>query len=304
MDSRRRRLHAVVALALAAGGAFCAAPAAAQDEDESDAEEASGVDESAVVDEEDEVRDSEGRWADRRASTGLGFDLGLGALATLRRMTFAGQNRTIEHRPAPYIGGALRGRQTLATWGERNQNFLVEVEGGYASAKNSEPEPGSAVLLVTEHTYGRATGVYESPLNPTLDLVLGLGVGATSFTVKPNPRYTGHRYIELVAHFGLTQWLEGPFRVAGGITFFPGLSTNQSAGGYGSVRSFGGRGELGGAWRFYQPDEGDMFGTAEVEARYSYTRYHSTYPETQALGDLPGSTDQSHAVVLLLNYSL
>ena len=128
--------------------------------------------------------------------------------------------------------------------------------------------------------------------------------GATSFTVEPNPEYTGHRYLSLITHVGATKWLAGPFRVFGGLTLYPGLSTNQSAGGYGSARSFGGRLALGGAWRFYQPTPGDLFGTADLEARYTYTRVHTTYPETQALGDRPGSSDQSHALLLLISYSL
>lgn len=251
------------------------------------------------------VRDSPTTGApDRRASSGLGFDLSLGALSTLRTMNFAGDLRRIEHRPGIYFGGVLRGRQTIATFGEANNNFLVEIEGGFGSAQSREAAAGIGRPLVTEHTYAHATSVLEKPLTPNLDFVLGLGLGATAFTVEPNPEYTGHRYFTLITHFGVTRWLAGPYRAFGGLTLYPGLSTNQSAGGYGSARSFGGRAELGGAWRFFQPTAGDMFGTAELEARYTYARFHTTYPETQALGDRPGSTDQAHTLVLMVSYSL
>lgn len=239
----------------------------------------------------------------RRHSSGLGFDLTLGALATKRDFVFAGERSAIEHHPTPYLGGVVRGRQTITTFGERNANLLVELEGGYASARNSAPEPGTSVLLVTEHTYAQALGVLEKPLTSYLDLVLGLGLGATSFTIKQNPRYTGHRYLHLTMRFGATRWFD-PWRIFGGLTLHPGIATNQSSGGYGAVRSFGGRLDAGGGWRFYQPSAADRAGSADLELRYAYARFHSTYPESQALGDLSGSSDQNHTVTLSLSYSL
>ncbi len=252
--------------------------------------------------EDDEAEET--AWTSRREASGLGFDLSVGGLGTIRSFRFSGERETIEHHPTPYLGGMGRGRLTLATFGERHANLLVEVEGGYGSARNRAPEPGTSILLVTEHTYLHALALLERPLTPSLDLNLGLGAGATSFTIKPNPRYTGHRYINLIAQFGVTRWFAAPFRISGGMTLYPGISTNQSDGGYGAVRSFGGRLDLTGGWRFFQPTPGDASGSADLDLRYSYTRFQSTYPETQALGDLATSHDQSHTITLMVTYAL
>lgn len=243
-------------------------------------------------------------FVDRRVSSGLGFQLTLGALAGIRRMSFAGSTREIVHSPGPYVGGVLEGSQLVWTFDETKSHFLVEAEAGYATAKDTEPDPNLNRPLASEHAYLYLTGVLEKPLSQTVDLRLGLGAGAQSFTVQPNPRYTGHRYLTLVAHFGAVKWLDKGFRAGGGITFFPGIATNQSDGGYGAARSFGGRGEAHGTWRFFQPDAGDMFGTAEATLRYSLTRFRTTMPTTQAVGDQAGSDDTQHILSLMVSYFL
>ena len=47
--------------------------------------------------------------------------------------------------------------------------------------------------------------------------------------------------------FGATRWFD-PWRISAGLTIQPGINTNQSAGGYGVVRSFGGSLDVAGGW--------------------------------------------------------
>ncbi len=319
----RRLPHAIlVALLFAASPAIAAeddaeesAEEADKDEDSNEKDEESQKEE-AKKDEKSEEEKGDGDAdavaakkaslpkVDRRQTSGLGFQLSLGGLAAFRRMRLSGTTDAIDHEPGFYLGAALRGSQLIYSWSETKSHFMVDAEAGFGSARDTQVEPALGRPLVTEHSFLFVTGVFEKPLLADLDLRIGLGAGALSFTIEANPDYTGHRYLSLVGHFGVLKWTDGPFRYGGGISVFPGLRTDQSDGKYGSARSFGARGELHGTWRFYQPEEDDLFGTAELVGRYTYARFRSTYPETQLVGDRVGSRDDQHTLTVFLAYHL
>ncbi len=240
----------------------------------------------------------------RRLSSGLGFTLTLGGLATLRRMEFAGTDHRIAHQPGLYLGGVIGAVQQLWMLKKSKSHVLLEAEGGFGSAKNGSVEPALGRALTTEHAYLLVLGVFEKPIHPTVDLRLGLGLSALSYTVESNPEYTGHRYLSLAASFGAAYWMSTKTKIGANIVFLPGLSTNQSAGGYGSARSFGGRFEPYISWRFLQPEPPDRFGSAEFGVRYSYARFQTSMPETQALGDLARTSDAAHTLTLGVSYNL
>lgn len=244
------------------------------------------------------------RMLNRRQTSGLGFTLGLGALSTLRRMTFAGTDHTIRHQPGIYLGGALKASQLVLTFDTLKSHLLVEAEGGYGSAKNADVEPALGRPLTTEHAYLLVLGMFEQPIHRDVDLRLGLGLSALSFTVEQNPQYTGHRYIALAASFGANYWLSKKVHAGGSLVFYPGISTNQSSGDYGAARSFGGRAEAHISWRFLQPEPPDLFASAQIGTRYALTRYQTTMPETQVLGDLAATADTSHTLTITLSYNL
>lgn len=241
---------------------------------------------------------------DRRQTSGLGFTLSVGGLTTFRRMKFSGTDATIRHTPDLYFGGIISASMLVLTVDSSKAHLLIEGEGGYGAAKNADVEPALGRPLTTEHAYLLLLAMYEQPLVENVDLRLGLGFSALSYTVEPNPQYTGHRYLSVAASFGANYWLSKKVYAGGSLTFFPGVSTNQSAGDYGTAQSFGGRGEAHINWRFIQPEPPDLFGSAQVGARYSYTRFQTTLPETQVLGDLAGTGDSAHTLTLTLSYNL
>lgn len=245
---------------------------------------------------------AEDPYLDRSATSGLGLNLRVAAVSTLRRMNLAGTDRTVEHRPGLFVGGAVHATQRLVAVSERSV-LGAEVVGMFGSGRDTKLRPNRRPLT-TEHVLVTARVLFDQSLHRDVDLRLGLGFNGESFTIERNSVYTGHRYLALLASIGVTYWATPRVNFGGELTFLPGIDTNQSGGGYGAARSFGGRAGALATWRFFQPTAGDLFGVAEFVARYSWSRYQTTMPETQAFGDLGHTADTAHAVSLGIAYNL
>ncbi|GEM_PF-6346399 len=239
----------------------------------------------------------------RRKSSGLGLTLGIGPSIVLRRMTLSGSSRDISHVPNLYIGGVFAIGLKLYS----NRSFghlLLEAEGGFGSAQNAEIDFQAGRNLVTENAFFSFYLVNEKPLSSALDLRFLLGVGALSFTVEPNARYTGHRYITVDIGSEIKWWVSSTFNAGLGLAIRPSFFTDQSSDADGEGSGFGARLRSHLEYRIRAPKEKDLSNALDIRLQVEAEFFQSSFPLSGRVGADPISSDQHYMSVVSLRYHL
>lgn len=246
---------------------------------------------------------SETGLVNHRETTGVGFTLGIGPFASFRRMTLSGSLRDIDHLPGIYIGGIIDAGISIGTI--KNYGTLRLVgRGGFASAKSSDQSGFLGRQAVTENTFMNVHLVLTRPLNSVFDIIFIAGGGATAFTVEPNPRYTGHRYVTLDIGAKAHYWFTRRGFVGGGMIVRPSLFTNQSDDADGPGRGFGINPTIDFGFRIIEPNKNDLASAVEMVLAYDLNYFNSAFPLSGRVGSDPTASDQSHMLSLALRYNL
>ena len=228
------------------------------------------------------------------------LQVNVGPLAAGRTMTFEGDSGTIRHSPSPYVGGMMRISARVGTLPKLEGFVVVDGELGYGLGRSPNLETDGPSNPSTELTYGGANVSLYRQLGETVYLGLGAGFQATSFTVSPNPRYTGHRYLAVDLSIR-TRWevVEDVFRLNGDVGAFPLFAVDQSDGAYGDATGFGVRLEGEAVWYPASNLPG-----LHLSALYRYQRYRAQFP-ISPIGTRGGiSIDNQHLGALLIGYEL
>ncbi len=233
------------------------------------------------------------------------FRLAIGPLTAVRTMRFEGDADTITHRPEPYLGGWITASGRL--WHDADLEAFVtaDLEVGHGVARNSTYDPTPGPPPSTELTVGGARLSLDRRLGARLLVGLGLGATATSVTLEPNPRYTGHRYLAAEAAVRV-QWLEALEAVDVTLELGPRhvVSLDNSEDGHGEGTGFGLRAEGEITWRPAPEASSEGLRHLRLIGRYRYQRYRSQFP-TSFLGSRGAvSVDDQHLGLLLIGYAV
>jgi hypothetical protein len=212
-------------------------------------------------------------------------------------MSFEGDSGSLRHAPTPYAGAMFQVAGRVATFRELDAFLVLDAEIGYGLARSTDlggDRPS------TELTYGGARATLYRQLAERVTLGLGAGLQATSFTVSPNPTYTGHRYLAVdLALRARWEALEDLFRLEADIGAYPLFAVNQSDGAYGDSNGFGVRLEGEAVW-YPAPNLPGL----HLSALYRYQRYRAQFP-VSPIGTRGGiSIDNQHIGALLIGYEL
>ncbi len=239
----------------------------------------------------------------RRKSTGVGLTLSVGPSVAFRRMQLKGSIREISHTPNLYIGGVL----SLGLRLYSNRTFghlLLAAEGGFGSAQNSDIDGQSGRPLVTENAFFTFHLVNEKPLSSDLDLRFLLGVGATSYVVEPNARYTGHRYLTVDIGTEIKWWTSSRFNTSLGAFIRPSFFTNQSSDADGEGSGFGAKLRTHLEYRLIAPKEKDLASSLDIRLQAEGEFFQSSFPLSGRVGSDPVSFEHHYLGMLALRYHL
>jgi hypothetical protein len=228
------------------------------------------------------------------------LSVSVGPLTAGRTMNFEGDSGSIRHAPTPYAGAMFRAAGRLATFPELEAHLVLDAEIGYALARSTNLEVQGPSNPSTEFTYGGGRLTLYRQLGERVLLGLGAGLQATSFTVSPNPTYTGHRYLAVdLAVRARWNVVEDIFRLKGDLGAYPLFGVDQSDGAYGDATGFGIRLEGEAVW-YPAPNLPGL----HLSALYRYQRYRAQFP-ISPIGTRGGiSIDNQHIGSVLLGYEL
>jgi hypothetical protein len=233
----------------------------------------------------------------------LGFDIEFGGIMLERSMSLRVDAETVEHRPAPYLGAYVRSSLELADFEELDATLVLDGEFGYGVSRNSTVSEELGREAITQFSMGGGTLGIERRLSDQLSLSVAVGSHTTAFVVEANSTYTGHRYIAGEAAVGL-DWLGAsvPLAVEVELAALPVFGLNQSSGGYGDGRAFGGRAQGGIGWNFLERDVESGYAGGRLMLRYRYHRFRALFPERRISLEGGASVDQQHGLVLTVGY--
>ncbi|MGM0558556.1 MAG: hypothetical protein ACQEVA_19380 [Myxococcota bacterium] len=235
----------------------------------------------------------------------FGFAVEFGAVVIERSMALRVDADTIEHQPRPYVGAYVASSLELADFDELDAALVLDGEFGYGFARNSAVSAELGREPITQFSTGGARLGIDRRLSEQVSLFVGLGSHVTSFIVEANASYTGHRYVAGEAAVAL-KWLGASVPIAAELELaaLPVLSLNQSSGGYGDGRAFGGRAEGGIGWNFLERDVESGYAGGRLMLRYRYQRFRSLFPERRISLGGGASVDQQHGLLLTVGYFL
>lgn len=289
------RPHSVTWLVV---GVLLAAPSAALGGDDS---QSPGQEQtrSEAADETDEDGEAS---TDRRAPP---FRLAIGPLSALRRMTFEGNERTVVHAPRPYFGGTVSVSGTVWRDDHLGASLSYDLEGGYGVARNAEFEVGNDARPVTEMSYGTGHLLLNRRLGGDVLVGVGGGVRAASVITRPNPVYTGHRYLAADTSIRL-RWfgLADHASVTVDIGTSPVFALDNSSTGHGDGSAFGARAETQVRWTPVPNASSVGVRNLQLLVRYRYQRFRSQFPESFLGTDGAVSVDNQHIANVLIAYAI
>jgi len=231
--------------------------------------------------------------------------LSAGPFAASRHLSFEGDDRTIRHRPPPYVGGWIDASVPLKYFDDLEAELRLQVSFGYGFTR-SGVEPGlSSRELATELMVGGSRLYLFRRLADRVRAAVGLGFQATSVVVDPNPIYTGHRY--LAADTGIRiRWNILPGLLTGLVDLAaqPVFATANSDGAHGPGRAFGVRSGAELAWHVASAAEQPTLRRLRLVAAYRHQRYRSQFPRSP-LGSVGGTgVDTQHIGAIRLEFAI
>lgn len=239
----------------------------------------------------------------RKKTTGIGLTLSIGPSVAFRRMQLVGSIREIDHKPNLYFGGVLN--LGLVVYSNRSFGHLIlEGQGGFGSAQNSDIDGQRGRPLVTENTFFAFHLVNEKPLSSELDLRFLLGLGATSYIVEPNARYTGHRYLTVDIGTEIKWWTSPLFNTNLGAFIRPSFFTNQSSDADGEGAGIGAKLRAHLEYRLISPKEDNLASSLDIRFQAEGEFFQSSFPLSGRVGSDPISFEHHYLGLLALRYHL
>ncbi|MFB6263152.1 MAG: hypothetical protein ABEL76_05925 [Bradymonadaceae bacterium] len=232
------------------------------------------------------------------------FAITVGPTAGVRTMKLTGDADRIRTGPGPYLGVRSAADIQLARFDAVDGALHLDGEVVYAVARGLRPT-GAPRRHVGETVQGAARLRLDRAVSRRTTLGIGLGAAASSFTVAPNPVYTGDRYLstEIAA---VLHWRALPemlaVEVEGAVQ--PVVASDHADGAHGPARGFGARADTAAHWTPLGTAPNPMLRRLRVTLRYRFQRFRSQFPNSPL--DRRGAVgrEDRHFTTLSIGYTV